>query len=95
MSLERSRDLAQLCTELVRNGNDFPTVWSTVLKSNALVDDVPQQRLDGNRSLLEIRLISGERLVFEGDAKKFQYQIGFTRRRDGNLPRSSFNTEAL
>jgi hypothetical protein len=71
MSLERSRDLARLCTELVRNGNDFPIVWNTVLKGSALVDGIPQQRLDGNRSLLEIRLFTGERLVFDGDAKHF------------------------
>ncbi len=71
MSLERSRDLAQLCTELVRNGNDFLTVWSTVLKAHTLVDDIPQHRLDGNRSLMEIRLVTGERLIFEDDTKKF------------------------
>ena len=34
MSRERSYDLAQLCTELVRKGKDFPTVWNTVLKGN-------------------------------------------------------------
>ncbi len=71
MSLERSRDLAQLCTELVRNGNDFSTVWSTVLKAHALVDGIPQHRLDGTRSLLDIRLVTGERLIFEADAKHF------------------------
>ena len=68
---ERARDLAQLCTELMRKGNDFPTVWNTVLKGNGLVDGIPQSKLDGVRSVLEIRLITGERLVFDGDAKKF------------------------
>jgi hypothetical protein len=38
MSGERADDLARLCTELVRKGNDFPTVWNTVLKGNALVN---------------------------------------------------------
>jgi hypothetical protein len=63
--------LAELCTELVRNGNDFPTVWNTVLKGNALVDGIPQSNLEGKRPVLEIQLITGERLVFDGDNKKF------------------------
>jgi hypothetical protein len=68
---ERSHDLAQFCTDLVQGGNDFPTVWSTVLKNSALVDGIPHSKLEGKRSVLEIRLITGERLVFDGDAKKF------------------------
>ncbi len=71
MSIERSRDLARLCTELVRNGNDFPTVWNTLLKGDALVHGLPRQRHDGSRSLLDISLVTGERLVFDGDAKNF------------------------
>ena len=71
MSREPSHDLAQLCTELVRNGNDFPTVWNTVLKGNSLIDGPPQSRMEGPRPVLEIRLITGERLIFDGDAKKF------------------------
>ncbi len=71
MAGERAQDLAQLCTELMRKGNDFPTVWNTVLKGNALVDGIPGSTLEGARSVLEIRLITGERLVFDGDAKKF------------------------
>ena len=42
-----------------------------MLKGNALVDGIPQSKLDGVRSVLEIWLITGERLVFDGDAKKF------------------------
>ena len=71
MSGERAQDLARLCTEMVRKGEDFPTVWSTVLKGNALVDGVPRSKLEGTRSVLEIQLITGERFVFDGDAKKF------------------------
>ena len=71
MSRERARDLATLCTELVRNGNDFPTVWSTHLKSNKLVDGIPHSKLDGTRPVLEVHLITGERLMFDADRKKF------------------------
>jgi len=68
---ERAHDLALLCTELVRKGNDFPTVWSTVLKGNALVDGLPQSIHDGKQPVLEVRLITGERLVFDGESKRF------------------------
>lgn len=71
MAGERADDLAQLCTELVRKGNDFPTVWNTVLKGNALVDGPPHSKIEGTRPVLEVRLITGERLLFDGDAKKF------------------------
>jgi hypothetical protein len=72
MSKERANDLARLCTDVMRKGEDFPTVWQTLLTSNPLVEGIPRQRLEGNRSLLEIRLITGERLLFDGDAKRFK-----------------------
>jgi hypothetical protein len=68
---ESAKDLARRCTEVLRKGDDFPTVWQTLLKRHPLVEGIPRQRLDGNRSLLEMRLITGERLVFDGDAKRF------------------------
>ena len=68
MSKERAHDLARLCTELMREGTDFPAVWSTLLKGHILVEGIPQSKM---RTVLEIRLITGERLVFDGDAKKF------------------------
>ena len=71
MSQERSRDLAALCTELVRKGEDFSAVWATVLKRNPLVDGIPESKFEGTRPVLEIRLVTGERLLFDGDAKKF------------------------
>jgi len=46
-------------------------VWNTLLKGHALVHGLPRQRHDGSRSLLDISLITGERLVFDGDAKNF------------------------
>ena len=72
MSNERANDLAQLCTELVRKGDEFPIIWSTLLKRHPLVNGIPQQRLEGNRALLDIPLITGERLVFDGDARRFR-----------------------
>jgi hypothetical protein len=71
MSKERARDLVALCTELVRKGEDFPTVWATVLKSHPLVNGVPESKLEGKRHVLEIRFITGELLVFDSESKKF------------------------
>jgi len=71
MSQERASDLARLCTDAVRKGNDFPTIWNTLLKRHPLVEGIPRQRLEGNRSFLDIRLITGERLVFESEGKRF------------------------
>ncbi len=74
MSKERASDLARQCTELLRKGNDFLTVWSTLLKSHTLVEGLPQQRLERNRSLLDIPLITGEQLVFDADVREFRVQ---------------------
>ena len=71
MSKERAHDLARLCTGLMRKGADFPAVWNTLLKGHTLVEGIPQSKSEGGRTMLEIRLITGERLVFDGDAKKF------------------------
>jgi hypothetical protein len=69
--MSQATDLARLRTDVLRKGDDFPTVWQTLLRGHPLVDGMPRQRLEGNRSLLEIRLITGERLVFDGEAKRF------------------------
>jgi hypothetical protein len=74
MSKERANDLARLCTAAVGVGNDFPTIWSTLLKGHTLVEGIPRQRLEGTRSLLDIPLITGDRLVFDGDAKEFRVE---------------------
>lgn len=71
MSKERAHDLALQCTELARGGNDFPDIWSTMLKRHPLVDGIPQSKIVAGRAVLEIRLITGERLLFDGDAKRF------------------------
>ena len=71
MANERARDLAALCSELVRKGEDFPTVWANVLKGHALVNGLPESKLEGRRPVLEIKLITGERLMFDSEGKRF------------------------
>lgn len=47
---ERAHEMALRCTELVRTGNGFSTVWSTLLRRHALVDGVPQSKIEGGRA---------------------------------------------
>jgi hypothetical protein len=74
MSKERASDLARQCTELIRKGNDFPTVWSTLLKRHILVEDIPREKMERNWSLLNIPLITGKQLVFDADVREFLIQ---------------------
>jgi len=74
MSKERAADLARHCTELVRKGNDFTTVWATLLKGHTLVEGIPREQHERSRSLLCIPLITGEQLVFDPDIKEFRVQ---------------------
>ena len=69
---ERAHDLAEFCTELAQKGKDFPTIWATLLESHTLVDSIiPASKLEGTRPTLEIQLITGGRLVFDSESKKF------------------------
>jgi hypothetical protein len=72
MPNERASDLARQCTELVRRGSDFPTVWSALLKSHILVEGVPRQITDRERHLLNIPLVTGEQLIFDADVREFR-----------------------
>jgi len=74
MSKERASDLARQCTELVRKGNDLTTIWSTLLRRHLLVDGIPRERLERSRSVSDITLNTGERLVFDADFKEFRIQ---------------------
>jgi hypothetical protein len=62
-------NLARTCTDALRAGVDFPTLWNTVLKSHPLVAGNPIQRLAGGRPFLEIPLVRGRCLVIDSDAK--------------------------
>ena len=71
MPNERADDLARQCTDMVRKGESFPMVWHSSLKAHPLVDGIPRQTFDGKRTVLEIRLTTGELLIFDGDARGF------------------------
>jgi hypothetical protein len=66
-----AKELAEVCTKMVRYGEDFPTVWVTYLKNHALVIGLPESKLECRRPITEIKLVTGELLVFDGDARRF------------------------
>jgi hypothetical protein len=68
MPNERANDLAR------QGGNDFPTVWSTLLRTHTLVDGVPQQGPERSRRLLNVPLATGEWLILDADVKEFRVQ---------------------
>jgi hypothetical protein len=71
---EKATDLARRCTDLVRKGKSFVSIWDTVLKRHALVEGIPHEKLDHQRMLLCVPLITGERLVFDGGIKEFRVE---------------------
>jgi hypothetical protein len=42
-----------------------------MLKDHALVAGIPMQKFEGTRSLLVVPLVTGQWLLFDGDAKEF------------------------
>jgi hypothetical protein len=74
MAKDGASELARTCTEAVRKGTNFPIVWYRLIKRHPLVEGIPRQRREGERSVLDIPLVTGERLVFDGDAKTFSLE---------------------
>ena len=58
-----AEEIVRACKEAVARGADFPTIWHALLKDHPFVAGVPIQRLDGTVALLEIPLITGQRIV--------------------------------
>jgi hypothetical protein len=65
VSKEEASDLARRSSNMLRDGSGFPSIWSGLIKSHLLVVGSPTQSFDNKRGLLEIRLITGQRLVVE------------------------------
>jgi hypothetical protein len=74
MPKETAKDLARKCTMMVRRGRSFPTVWRTILKRHILVGNVPTQRFEHERTLVDIPLTTGERLIFDREGKEFRVE---------------------
>jgi hypothetical protein len=74
MSKERASDLERRCTEFARNEKDFSIVWSTLLKSHALIKGISWKTLLRQIQLLRVHLIASEEPVFDADIKQFCIQ---------------------
>jgi hypothetical protein len=61
--------LIRKCNEAMRLGVDFPTLRHTIIKPDPAVIGPPVQRLDGNRTYLEIPLLRGDWLVIDNEAR--------------------------
>jgi len=66
-------NLVERCTEAA-HGADFPTVWHTVLKRDPLVAGIPRQRMAGAKSVLEVPLITGQCILYDGDLRRFSLE---------------------
>jgi hypothetical protein len=72
--VQTANDLVLKCTAAAKDGADFPTVWDLVLRGHPLVAGPPIQTFaDGVGPQLEIRLINGQRLVY--DSTSSQYSV--------------------
>jgi hypothetical protein len=64
-------NLVERCIAARNDGADFPTVWLTVLRLDPLVRGVPTQTTDDGRVQLEIRLLTGQRFIFDSEANGY------------------------
>lgn len=69
----RSPEMADIIARLVRDCNDerakrtdFPTIWTTILKSHPYVAGLPVQESGVSGPRLKIPLLTGRFLVFDG-----------------------------
>jgi len=67
-------DLLGQCNEAIRTGADFPMVWQTILRRSELVVGMPAQRMSSNRAQLQVRLFTGQSLVFDSTSKRFSIE---------------------
>ena len=65
---DAARDLLDACHAARRSGADFPTIWRDMLKDHALVLGPPVQGGDVESPALEVRLLTGQSLVFRPTA---------------------------
>ena len=75
--VETANDLLIRCTAAARGGADFQVVWSSVLQDHRLV--AVETFTDDERPQLEVRLINGQRLIY--DVASNQYSVSWAPRR--------------
>jgi CDGSH iron-sulfur domain-containing protein 3 len=76
--VDTTHELLLACNEAARAGLDFPTVWNTLLAKHRSVIGPPIQSFGERGPLLEIRLISGQRIVYHSEANEYTMAFGGT-----------------
>jgi hypothetical protein len=71
MKIASATDLLRECAADIRGGTDFPTIWDATLKRHSLVVGPPVQTMDEGRPLIQILLITGQRLIFDSASNQF------------------------
>ena len=64
---EAIQDLFSRCQRARANGEDFPAIWTGILKGDPLTRGSPIQGHDGKTTTLSVRLSGGAVLVFDGE----------------------------
>jgi hypothetical protein len=78
--VETANDLLIRCTAAAHGGADFLAVWNSILKGHPLVVGAPVQTVtDEMRQQLEVRLINGQRIIY--DSATNQYSVSWSPRR--------------
>lgn len=66
---ERAEDLLARCTAERQRGEDFPTIWNSMLRRHPLVlDGLPVQVTTDSGPMLKIQLANGQSLCFQNGA---------------------------
>jgi hypothetical protein len=71
MKREMARDLLRSCSASKKSGDDFPTIWETILRRHPLILGPPVSTIKGGRTCLEMYLVTGQRLVFDSESQVF------------------------
>ena len=79
--VDTANDLAIKCTAAALGGAGFPAIWDSILNGHPLVAGPPIHTFtDDMRSRLEIRLINGQRLVYDSTSNQYSVSWAPSRR---------------
>jgi hypothetical protein len=65
--------LIRECLVAKARGDDFPTIWQTILRQHPLVSGKPIQTLKQERPHLEVALVTGHWLIH--DSARNEYRL--------------------
>jgi hypothetical protein len=69
---ETANDLVLKCAAAAQDGADFPAVWESILRRNPFVVSLPLQTFsDDEGPQIEVRLLSGQRIVYGSTSNEY------------------------